>query len=150
MFRNPKLFDWHLRSLRLYTNIYSRAASFSQILAEGEVQVSDKERAQQFENLFRDVVNVLVEKTINPETSRPYPPGMIEKSLHDLHSAVDTTRPAKVQALEMLPKLQTRMPIKRADMRLRIQVCRSDRVLEVHPKLRYIVSSVGTFGAVGT
>eukprot|EP00976_Prorocentrum_cordatum_P049980 1008532-Prorocentrum_minimum.AAC.3 len=92
-----------------------------QILADGEVQISDKERAQQFENSFRDVVNVLVEKTINPETSRPYPPGMIEKSLHDLHFAVDITRPAKVQALDMLPKLQTRMPIKRADMRLRIQ-----------------------------
>jgi ribosome maturation protein SDO1 len=96
----------------------------SQILADGEAQVSEKEREQKFENLFRDVVNVLVEKTINPETSRPYPPGMIEKSLRDLHFSADTTKPAKVQALEWLPKLQTCMPIRRADMRLRIQVPR--------------------------
>lgn len=84
--------------------------------------MSDKERAQQLDSLFRDVVNVLVEKCINRDTQRPYPSGIIERSLRDLHFAVDPTKPAKVQALEALPELRTILPIERARMRLRVQV----------------------------
>lgn len=94
----------------------------AQILEEGQVQVSDKERAAQLEQLFRDVVNVLVEKCVNSETMRPYPAAMIDKSLRDLHFNVDVTRSAKVQALEAIAKLQSILPIRRALMRLRVQV----------------------------
>jgi ribosome maturation protein Sdo1 len=94
----------------------------AQILEEGQVQVSDKERAAQLEQLFRDVVNVLVEKCVNSDTMRPYPAAMIDKSLRDLHFSVDVTRSAKVQALEAIAKLQSILPIRRALMRLRVQV----------------------------
>lgn len=86
------------------------------------MQVSDKERASQLEQLFRDVVNVLVEKCVNSETMRPYPAAMIDKSLRDLHFNVDVTRSAKVQALEAIAKLQSILPIRRALMRLRVHV----------------------------
>ena len=84
------------------------------ILEAGELQVSEKERKQNFENIFRDAVTVLVDKCVNPETNRPYPPGMIERALKEIHFSVDPMKSAKQQALAALPKLQTVFPIKRA------------------------------------
>ena len=59
------------------------------ILETGELQVSEKERKHNFENIFRDAVTVLVDKCVNPETNRPYPPGMIERALKEIHFSVD-------------------------------------------------------------
>ena len=87
------------------------------ILNQGELQVSDKERKVTLENIFRDAVTVLVEKCVNPETNRPYPPGVIERALREIHFSVDPMKGAKQQALAALPKLQTVFPIERAPMR---------------------------------
>lgn len=95
------------------------------ILDKGEVQVSDKERKVELETLFKDVATVLVEKCVNPQTRRPYTMGVIERALKDVHFAVDPKRSAKAQALEILPRLQERFPIERAQMRLRLAVAQS-------------------------
>ncbi len=89
------------------------------ILNQGELQVSDKERKVTLENIFRDAVTVLVEKCVNPETNRPYPPGVIERALREIHFSVDPMKGAKQQALAALPKLQTVFPIERAPMRFK-------------------------------
>jgi len=100
------------------------------ILQKGELQVSDKERKAETEHVFRDAVMTLVEKCVNPATNRPYPPGMIETALRDIHFSVDPKRSAKQQALEALPKLQEIFPIKRAAMRFKVNV-RSDKEQEL-------------------
>ncbi|KAL4855148.1 Ribosome maturation protein [Chlorella vulgaris] len=103
------------------------------ILAEGEVQISDKERKVELDTLFRDVASVLSEKCINPESSRPYTISMLERALKDSHFSVDPKRPAKAQAMEALPLLKARFPIERARMRLRLAVplrCK-DEMLEL-------------------
>jgi ribosome maturation protein SDO1 len=51
--------------------------------------------------LFRDVASVLVDKTVNPETSRPYTLTMLERALKDLHFNPDPKKSAKQQALEV-------------------------------------------------
>ncbi|KAL4446200.1 hypothetical protein ABPG77_003007 [Micractinium sp. CCAP 211/92] len=103
------------------------------ILAEGELQVSDKERKVELDTLFRDVASVLSEKCINPESNRPYTISMLERALRDVHFSVDPKRPAKAQALEALPLLKSRFPIERARMRLKLLVplgCK-DELLEL-------------------
>ena len=92
------------------------------ILAEGELQISDKERKLELDTLFRDVASVLSEKCLNPENHRPYTISMLERALRDVHFSVDPKRPAKAQALEALPILKAKFPIERARMRLRIIV----------------------------
>lgn len=92
------------------------------ILAEGELQVSDKERKVELDTLFRDVASILCEKCLNPENNRPYTISMLERALKDVHFSVDPKRPAKTQALEALPILKSRFPIERARMRLRITI----------------------------
>ena len=92
------------------------------ILNSGELQVSEKERKNEYDVLFRDVVTVLVEKCVNPSTNRPYPPGMIERALKEIHFSVDPMRSAKQQALQSIEKLKKVFPIKRAAMRFKFVV----------------------------
>lgn len=64
-------------------------------------QVSEKERKLQYDTLFKDIASVLVAKCVNSETNRPYTISMLERSLKEIHFAVDPKRGAKQQALEV-------------------------------------------------
>ena len=66
------------------------------------------------------MVQVLVDKCVNPATGRPYTAGVLERALKAAHVALDPKRSAKQQALEALPRLQAQFPIERARMRFRI------------------------------
>uniref|UniRef100_A0A6M2DJ04 Ribosome maturation protein SBDS n=1 Tax=Xenopsylla cheopis TaxID=163159 RepID=A0A6M2DJ04_XENCH len=91
-----------------------------EILAKGELQVSDKERNSQLDLLFKDIATTVANKCVNPDTKRPYPVTMIEKAMKDAHYSVKPNRSAKQQALDVIPLLKDNMPIERAQMRLRI------------------------------
>ncbi|KAK9810118.1 hypothetical protein WJX72_005065 [[Myrmecia] bisecta] len=113
------------------------------LLAEGEVQVSDKERQVEYDSLFKDVASIISEKCINPETKRPYTITMIERALRDMHFSVDPHRGAKQQALEALPSLQKNIPIRRAQMRLKLQVpvAQENELLGIVTKEKGVVES---------
>ncbi|GER38748.1 ribosome maturation protein SBDS [Striga asiatica] len=92
------------------------------ILEKGELQVAGKERESQLSSQFRDIATIVMQKTINPETQRPYTISMIERLMHDIHFAVDPNSSSKKQALEVIRELQKHFPIKRSPMRLRLTV----------------------------
>ncbi|XWS23627.1 hypothetical protein CRYUN_Cryun28dG0031200 [Craigia yunnanensis] len=58
-----------------------------------------------------------MQKTINPETQRPYTISVIERLMHEIDFAVDPHSSSK-QALEVSRELQKNFPIKRSPMRL--------------------------------
>lgn len=66
-----------------------------QILEKGELQVAGKERESQFSNQFRDIATIVMQKTIKPETQRPYTINMIERLMHEIHFAVDPSSNSK-------------------------------------------------------
>jgi ribosome maturation protein SDO1 len=68
-----------------------------QILDKGELQVSGKEREAQLSTQFRDIATIVMEKTINPDTRRPYTISMIERLMHEIHFAVDPNLTSKEQ-----------------------------------------------------
>lgn len=70
---------------------------FGQILAKGELQVSDKERQSQMESMFRDIATVVAEKCVNPQTKRPYTVSLIERAMKDIHYSVKTGKNTKQQ-----------------------------------------------------
>jgi len=90
-----------------------------EILEKGELQVSGKEREAQLSSQFRDIATIVMEKTINPETRRPYTITMIERLMHEIHFAVDPNLTSKEQALKVIKKLTEHFPIKRAPLRVR-------------------------------
>jgi ribosome maturation protein SDO1 len=89
-----------------------------EILRKGELQVSEKERKASIDSTFKDVVSTVVSKCVNPQTDRPFPSGVIEKALKDIHFNVNPKRSAKQQALDVIPKLKERFHIERAQMQL--------------------------------
>ncbi|CAA0813399.1 sequence-specific DNA binding transcription factors [Striga hermonthica] len=93
-----------------------------EILEKGELQVAGKERESQLSSQFRDIATIVMQKTINPETQRPYTISMIERLMHDIHFAVEPNSSSKKQALEVIRELQKHFPIKRSPMRLRLTV----------------------------
>lgn len=97
---------------------------FLEILEKGELQVSDKERHQQLDNMFKEIATIVSDKCVNPETKRPYTVTMIEQAMKDVHYSVNPTKNAKQQALEVIRVLQTsgKLPIGRAEMRIRVEI----------------------------
>ncbi|XP_008805180.2 ribosome maturation protein SBDS [Phoenix dactylifera] len=93
-----------------------------EILEKGELQVAGKERESQLSSQFRDIATIVMQKTINPETQRPYTISMIERIMHEIHFAVDPHTSSKKQALEVIRELEKHFPIKRSPMRLRLIV----------------------------
>ncbi len=79
-----------------------QTAVCKEILAKGDLQVSEKERQAQQEALFRDVATTVADKCVNPESKRPYPVSMIEKSMKECHIAVKPNQSAKQQALDVI------------------------------------------------
>ncbi|XP_055593251.1 ribosome maturation protein SBDS [Uranotaenia lowii] len=91
-----------------------------EILAKGELQISEKERQDQLESMFREIATNVADRCVNPETKRPYPVSIIEKSMKDIHYSIKPHRNAKQQALEVIKLLQESIPLERAKMRLKV------------------------------
>lgn len=71
-------------------------------MEKGELQVAGKERESQLSSQFRDIATIVMEKTINTETQRPYTISMIERLMHEIHFAVDPNNSSKKQVEYLL------------------------------------------------
>lgn len=90
------------------------------ILAKGELQVSDKERQSHLDALFKDIATTVADKCVNPEMKRPYPVTTIEKAMRDIHYSVKPNQNAKQQALQVIKTLKETLPLERAQMRMQV------------------------------
>jgi len=91
-----------------------------EILEKGELQVSEKERQAHNEEQIKEIATIISDKTVNPDTKRPYPVSMIEKAMKQLHFSLKANKSAKQQALDTIPKLKSVIPIDRTQMKLRV------------------------------
>lgn len=93
-----------------------------EILAKGELQVSEKERHANLESTFKEIATLVADKCVNPETNRPYPVTIIEKSIKDAHYSIKPNKNVKSQALDVIKLLKEHIPIEKAQMRVKITV----------------------------
>lgn len=93
-----------------------------EILNKGEMQVGDKERSHELNNLWLEVATIVAQQAVEPSTQRPYTVGMIEKAMRDIHYSVKPTKPPKTQAIDVIKQLQAKnsIPIERVRLRVRI------------------------------
>ena len=61
------------------------------------MQVSERERHSQLEAMFRDIATIVADKCVNPDTSRPYTVGVIERAMKDAHISVKPHKNTKQQ-----------------------------------------------------
>eukprot|EP00889_Picochlorum_renovo_P005170 jgi/Picre1/32200/NNA_007546.t1 len=118
-----KILNWRNGIEKDLDEVLQTTTVFSNVSkADGEMQVSDKERKVELDTLFRDVAAILSEKCVNPKSKKPYTIGVLERALKDIHFSVDPKKPAKLQAVEALPLLKAVFPIERAQMQLKITI----------------------------
>lgn len=110
-----------------------------EILAKGELQVSEKERHAQLDSTYKDIANIVASQTVNPDTKRPYPVTMIEKSMKDIHYSINVNHTAKQQALDVIHKLKGVIPLQRTQMKLRVVMPSGKHFRE---RLRQMASSI--------
>ena len=93
-----------------------------EILRKGEIQLSEKERAQQNAKLHNEILSIISAKCINPKSKKRYPPTMIDKALKELKFNFVNARSAKSKALEAIKLLVEKqiIPIARAKMRVKV------------------------------
>lgn len=122
-----------------------------EILAKGEVQVGAEERTQQLQMLTREVATIIADKCINPRTRTPYPVGMIEQALAEIHFSPNLTKGAKQQALETIKLLEkeSKLPIARAQMRLQVEVSPGAEERRVMDAIRPLIASIEDTGIGG-
>lgn len=93
-----------------------------EILARGEIQLSEKERQLETNKINNEMLTIISAKCINPKSKKRYPPSMIHKALAELKFSPVLNKPAKLQALEAI-KILTRtqlIPITRARMKVKV------------------------------
>ncbi|XP_065358911.1 ribosome maturation protein SBDS [Calliphora vicina] len=91
-----------------------------EILMKGELQVSEKERQSVHDTQLNSIINSVAALCVNPETRRPYPSTIIEKSLKEAHFSIKPNRNNKQQTLDAIKLLKEHMPIERSRMKLRV------------------------------
>ncbi|KAI3646814.1 hypothetical protein MP228_009742 [Amoeboaphelidium protococcarum] len=100
-----------------------------EILRKGEVQVSTQERNNQLDALRKEIVNLVVNMSINPSTNRPYTTSIIDKCFNDINYNIQSQKSSKVQAIEIIKLIKEKniVPINRAKMRLMVRVPVKDK-----------------------
>lgn len=99
-----------------------------EILKKGEVQVGEKEREHDLSALRREIATLVAEKCVDPATQMPYPVGVIDKAMTEAGFSVRQGKTAKSQVSECIRLLQTesKLPIQRARMRVRVTMPTKD------------------------
>lgn len=123
-----------------------------EILAKGELQVSEKERHANLDSTFKEIATLCAEKCVNPESNRPYPVTIIEKAMKDAHYSIKPNKNVKSQALDVIKLLKEHMPIEKAQMRVKISVtnCKDKKLrFDELPKLLKVKESENWDGANG-
>lgn len=114
-----------------------------EILKRGELQVGEKERGAIAESTFKDIAQIVSDKTVDPESKRPYTTTMIERALADIGFSTSTTKSGKAQALDAIKLLQAHgtLPITRALMKIRV-TCPLKEGKGVRDRVRAMFESV--------
>lgn len=88
------------------------------------MQVGEKERSYQMENVYKDIVRTIVDKCVDPATKKAYTTYTIERALRNIGFSVNLNKNVKSQALDAIKQLKKKnvIPIERARMRIRIVV----------------------------
>jgi ribosome maturation protein SDO1 len=103
------------------------------ILAQGDVQVGEKEREMEYSSKFRDIATMVANRCVNAQTGWPFTVATIETAMKDtIHFAVNPAKPTKQQATEVIERLKEHMPITRA----RIHVKLSSKSLDPQAALK--------------
>jgi ribosome maturation protein SDO1 len=112
------------------------------ILNKGEVQVGEKEREHDLSALRKELATLVAEKCVDPSTQRPYSLAIIEKAMAEAGFSVKQNKTAKSQVSECIKALQSKLPIQRARMRVRIRLPAEEAFIPLRSELLKLAEKV--------
>ena len=82
------------------------------ILKEGEIQLTEEQRAQQREQAWKKLIHLIHTRAINPATGLPHPPQRIEAALQEARVKLDENKSVEEQFPEALSRLRPLLPLR--------------------------------------
>lgn len=101
------------------------------ILEQGELQVSELERRDQYEGAEKEIAQIVSEKCVSRTTGKPVPVSVrsmqiILKALEEVHFNIKPDQSTKKQALHAIKALKNKLNLTRMKMRLRLTYSSED------------------------
>lgn len=92
------------------------------ILKKGEVPITTEQRNKMVEEKRRQIVNIIAVNSIDPRTNAPHPPQRIENAITEAKIPIDPFKDANGQVDSILKKINMKLPIKFATIRMDVEV----------------------------
>lgn len=92
------------------------------ILKEGTIQVTAEQRRRLIEDKKKSIVDFISKNAIDPRTNLPHPPQRIELAMEEAGVTIDPFQDAKEQAMKIIEKLRTILPLKIGVIKLQIRL----------------------------
>lgn len=94
----------------------------TQIICEGEVQLTTDQKRRMLEQRRREVVSLISRNAINPQSNAPHPPQRIENAMEEAKVQVDLFRPARDQVPGILKEIRKLIPISMEEISLAAKI----------------------------
>ena len=92
------------------------------ILREGVVHVTAEQRRKLIEEKKKQIIDFISKNAIDPRTNLPHPPQRIELAMEEVGVQIDPFKDAKEQALKIIEKLRTVLPLKTGVLKFKIRL----------------------------
>ena len=92
------------------------------ILREGVVHVTAEQRRKLIEEKKKQIIDFISKNAIDPRTNLPHPPQRIELAMEEIGVQIDPFKDAKEQALKIIEKLRTVLPLKTGILKFKIRL----------------------------
>lgn len=93
-----------------------------QIIARGEVQLTTDQRRRILEEKRKELVNLIVRNTMNPQTKTPHPAARIETALQEVKFAVDIFKSTEEQLPVAIDSIRKLLPISMEKLRIAVRI----------------------------
>jgi len=92
------------------------------ILREGVVHITAEQRRRLIEEKKKQIIDFISKNAIDPRTNLPHPPQRIELAMEEVGVQIDPFKDAKEQALKIIEKLRTVLPLKTGVLKFKIRL----------------------------
>ncbi|TQD26255.1 ribosome assembly factor SBDS [Methanolobus vulcani] len=93
-----------------------------QIILHGELQLTKEQRKQILEEKTRQVITIIAQNAINPQTRTPHPPARIEKAMEEAKIRIDPLKGVDEQVNIVMKAIRPIIPIRFEEVDVAVKI----------------------------
>ena len=94
----------------------------AKIIKKGEIQLTADQRKRIIENKRRQVVTVIAQNAINPQTGTPHPPARIERAMEEARVNIDPTKSVEEMVNVTMKAIRPIIPIRFEEVDVAVKI----------------------------